>query len=69
MQIGSREIHVADFRRGMQAVQNVSELLGMVGLDAALRSVKEEPFQALVPKALDHSSSVTHGVTFVKGPG
>ena len=47
--------HVAGCRGLIQAVQNIRQLLGVLGLNALDRSVKEEVLQTLVLEALDHS--------------
>ena len=40
----------------MKPAENQPQAFGMVGLDAGLRTFEKKPFQALMPKSIDHCS-------------
>jgi len=54
MQTGTGKGHVARLPGLVQAVQNIRQLPGVLGLDAACGPVEEQVFQALVLEALNH---------------
>ena len=66
MQKGTWIVHIIDNHRSIQAVQYVCQFLRLVWLDAFFKASVKEFFQTFVFKILDHSYSVTYGVTLVK---
>ena len=66
MQDRTRISHIADDRRGIQAVQYIRQFLRLARLDAFFRAGVKKLFQAFVFKVLDHGYSVTYRVTLVK---